>query len=98
MNAKEQSESSGCRGDFQACANNFMSGVRWYIWYEAPRPAVVPAQAGTHTPRPLLPRSNANRLLLASAGGYGSLLSQGRQRGLHKSPQALAPPSTVSVV
>jgi hypothetical protein len=26
MNAKEQSESSACHGDFQACANNFMSG------------------------------------------------------------------------
>ena len=52
-------------------------------------PHVVPANAGTHTPRPF-DWGGVSRHLAATtnAGGYGSLRSQGRQRG---GPHAAAP-------
>jgi len=40
---------------------------------------VVPAKAGTHTPRPLCVNGWLTALFVTNAGGYGSLLSQGRQ-------------------
>jgi tungstate transport system permease protein len=42
---------------------------------------VVPAHAGTHTPRPLFRSTRPVAFVTTSAGGYGSLLSQGRHRG-----------------
>src|SRR5258708_11086063 len=38
-----------------------------------------PRKAGTHTPRPLWVNGWSTALFVTNAGGYGSLLSQGRQ-------------------
>src|SRR5260370_9466445 len=55
--------------------------------------SVVPANAGTHTAESIEEYKVAVAFRLTSAGGYGSLLSQGRQQ-----PQLIvAPPSITSV-
>src|ERR1700738_4339879 len=43
---------------------------------------VVPAKAGTHTPRPRDLALWVDGFITTNAGGYGSLLSQGRQAGV----------------
>jgi hypothetical protein len=40
---------------------------------------VVPAKAGTHTPRPMLGAREQPPFFFIDIGGYGSLLSQGRR-------------------
>jgi hypothetical protein len=49
------------------------------IAYDAP--VVVPAKAGTHTPRPPLQGTLAIAFFYLDIDGYGSLLSQGRPAG-----------------
>ena len=54
---------------------------------------VVPAKAGTHTPRPIILDAEAEAFCPTNAGGYGSLLSQGRRKRiqLSDSKRAFAP-------
>src|SRR6202048_3551660 len=44
--------------------------------------SVVPAKAGTHTPRNLTRKTEPTPGTTITAGGYGSLLSQGRPAGV----------------
>src|SRR5216683_6313016 len=53
---------------------------------------VVPAKAGTHTPRPYGETSVLDAFYNNRRGGYGSLLSQGRQPGDHETRRASRPP------
>src|SRR5437763_154025 len=50
-----------------------MTGLR-----QASKSIVAPANAGAHTPRPLLPGKSPAAFFNRNSGGYGSLRSQGR--------------------